>query len=157
MINWSNAFEQAQARGGYLATITSPEENEFVFRLTDSPLYWQTDSIGNFFGPWLGGIQEPGNEDPTAGWQWITGEPFTFAHWHPGEPNDLFGQIDENRIAFFASESSTGLRSAFWNDERATRLIVTAYVVEYVPEPASLALLLTSLIACLQLRISFIK
>ena len=115
-----------------------------MFSLTDSPLYWQTDSIGNYFGPWLGAIQEPGNQDPTAGWQWITGEPFTFAHWHPGEPNDLFGQIDENRIAFFASESSTGLRSAFWNDEQATRLIVTAYVVEYVPEPASLALVVAS-------------
>ncbi|QEG35958.1 lectin-like protein [Bythopirellula goksoeyrii] len=154
VINWPEAQLNAQAQGGYLATVTSSEENEFVFSLTDSPSNWQTDGIGNYFGAWLGAFQEPETQDPTAGWQWITGEPFAFANWHPGEPNDLFGQIDENRIAFFASESSTGQRSAFWNDEQATRLIVTAYVVEYVPEPTSLAVALASLFACSQFRLS---
>jgi hypothetical protein len=154
VITWSDAQQSAQAQGGYLATITTTEENEFVFGLVDAPLYWSTDTLGNYFGPWLGALQEPGTPDPAARWTWVTGEPFQFANWHPGEPNDLFGQIDENRIAFFASESSTGIRSAFWNDERGTRLIVTAYVVESVPEPTSLALALAILFACSQCRLS---
>ena len=34
-ITWDNAYSAAEARGGYLATITSAAENEFVFSLRD--------------------------------------------------------------------------------------------------------------------------
>jgi hypothetical protein len=39
-IIWSDAKIAAEASGGYLATITSSQENEFVFNLTDNPIFW---------------------------------------------------------------------------------------------------------------------
>lgn len=58
---------------GHLATITSPQENETVLSL-------QCDA-------WLGGIQSEGAIEPDEDWQWITGEPFAYTAWAPGEPN----------------------------------------------------------------------
>lgn len=135
VIIWDDAYLNAEAAGGYLATITSPAENEFVFSLVDSPEFWSSDTLGGYFGPWLGGWQKPGSTEPAADWRWVTGEPFVYSNWHDGEPNDLFGQVLEDRILYFAAEGTTGPRSNFWNDENGRRRIAIAYVVEYVPEP----------------------
>jgi hypothetical protein len=74
---WEQARDQAVARGGHLATITSPEEadalvNAFGHRLN-----------GTYANFWLGGFRK--NEG--SPWQWVTGEPFTFTDWDRGEPN----------------------------------------------------------------------
>jgi formylglycine-generating enzyme len=140
VVTWEVANFNAQLRGGYLATIASAAENQFVFRLSDSPMFWWTIETGEHFGPWLGGAQAPGALNPASDWLWVTGEPFTYTHWHPGEPNDLFGILDENRLVYFAVDSSAGSRSAYWNDESDAKRNVIAYVVEYIPDPASLAL-----------------
>lgn len=75
-IGWQNAADAALAAGGYLATITSDVENDFVSSL-----------VGNDFA-WLGG-SDAANEGQ---WVWTT-EPgssiaFTFTNWASGEPND---------------------------------------------------------------------
>ena len=151
VISWAAANLDAQARGGYLATITSAAENEFVFSLVDLPVYWSQIPEGTYFGPWLGGLQAPDAPDPASDWIWVTGEPFEYTNWHPGEPNDLFGILEEDRLVFLAVEGSTGPRSAFWNDESEIKRNVVSYVVEYVPEPATFTLLLAA-IALFRLR-----
>ena len=64
-IRWADAEQDAEARGGYLASITSEAENNFVFSLIDSPIYWFFDGAV-YFGPWLGGLQAPDTPVPAA-------------------------------------------------------------------------------------------
>src|SRR6266436_6654963 len=53
-LTWSMADQLAQQAGGYLATITSSAENDFVFSLVNSPAFF---SGFNGSGPALGGVQ----------------------------------------------------------------------------------------------------
>jgi len=88
-ITWTEANRRAIAAGGHLVTITSKAENDFVFALVDHPEYWERMDKGPWMmGPWIGGVQAEGAREPDGGWQWVTGEPFAFTNWIPGDPND---------------------------------------------------------------------
>ena len=137
-ITWNQALTAAQSKGGYLATLTSAAENNFVFSLVDNPIYW-TDAGGNSAGPWLGGFQPGGSVEPAGGWQWLNQEgPFVFSNWSTDAPNGA----DEDSLMFWGPFPIT--RSNGWNDGPAA-FLNRAYVVEYVPEPTSAALLLFGL------------
>jgi hypothetical protein len=152
-ISWPNAAAAAQAAGGYLATINSAEENAFVFNLIDNSIYWKT--VGDDTrGPWLGGFQPVGSAEPDGGWSWITGEPFAYTNWAPGEPNNFFA---EDNLHFLAKGMDNV--ASTWNDLAADTggLNPVGYIVESVPEPSGLIL---SLIAgfgvrCMRLRAQF--
>jgi hypothetical protein len=137
-ISWDDAQAAAIAAGGYLATITSPEENAFVFSLVNNPIYWFNDPANNSQGPWIGGFQPPGSPEPAGDWQWVNGEgPLVYSNWAAGEPDNSYP--GEDRLQFF----SWGLNTIAptWNDEReAPYAAVRAYVIEIVPEPSSLFL-----------------
>jgi len=91
-------------RTGYLATITSPEENSFIFdsvmQATSQPCIldmW-----------WIGGVQLNGN------WTWITGEPFVFQNWAPGEPNN---SGSETALSIWGHNTTNPLRvPGTWNN-----------------------------------------
>lgn len=73
-MSWSDGKKFCEELGGHLLTITSEEEQTFVTDVmlstdTNMPIYW------------MGGTSESGT------WQWITGEPFEYTNWNPGEPN----------------------------------------------------------------------
>jgi len=107
-LTWDEAKALAEARGGYLATITSAEENEFLFQS------FPEASRLSFWGYWLGGIQpadSPVPDDPpTAGWEWVTGEPFDYTNWADGEPNDCDCQnFKEDALQFWGNNGT-------WND-----------------------------------------
>lgn len=54
-VTWDEAKAAAEAMGGHLVTIESPNENQFVYGLVASdPGYWSKDGK-NGKGPWLGG------------------------------------------------------------------------------------------------------
>jgi hypothetical protein len=149
LISWDQASAEAQAAGGYLATITSAAENEFVFRLIDAPAFWKQTENGH--GPWIGGFQSPDSSEPAGGWKWVTQpgapmpESFTFTHWEMGEPNNLTATADgvnynQDRAAFFHAGSG---RAATWSDEfNQTGLPLNqwtiSYVIEFGPVPAEL-------------------
>ena len=61
-----------ESLGGYLTTITSAEENSFVYSLTAGHQIW------------LGGSDRA--EENT--FRWETGEAFSYENWHSGEPNN---------------------------------------------------------------------
>ncbi len=120
---WDRAQALASAVGGHLATISSQEENDFVYALV---LARQADWQGA--GPWLGGYQLPDGEEPAGGWVWVTGEPWGFVNWHPGtperpavEPNNLG---DEDHLCMFHDSNGT------WNDA-GLNSGQRGYVVEY--------------------------
>lgn len=152
-ITWDDAKLAAEASGGYLATLLSEEENNFVFSsLADSAAYWtienpQSASAANI-GPWLGGFQLTTGVEPGGGWTWLNGDgAFAFTNWHQGEPGN--GQNGESALHYFEYNG----RGSTWNDlPQGTDIIKKpiAYVIEYnsldtdvtaVPEPTSLVLL----------------
>ena len=122
-ITWTAAEAAAEAAGGYLATLTSQAESDFVY-----------GALGVGTQPlWLGGIQATTATSAADGWQWVTGEAWAFTNWAPGEPNNFGG---ERSLAFAYFSPSK------WNNAPTnyTGYGSGGYIVEYVPEPASLAL-----------------
>ena len=77
---YARAIEAASQFGGYPATITSPEEQDFIDRNMPGTQVGGPTAIGLY--------QKDGGEEPGGGWAWITGEPFDWTNWQPGEPND---------------------------------------------------------------------
>jgi hypothetical protein len=114
-ITWQAAQNLCLADGGYLATITSAAENDFIFSLiSGDPSFWYIDGAGNGEGPWVGGYQPPGSPEPAGNWLWVTGEPFTYNNWSPGEPNNVGS--GEDRLVFFGLRALIGDK---WNDVAA--------------------------------------
>jgi len=130
IITWFNADSAAQEAGGYLASILSKEENEFVYSLVDSPQFWANPFATNLYnGPWLGGFQLPGSVEPADGWNWTSGEPWSYSRWYPGEPDDL--GLNEDRIHYY---STSAPMSPEWNDARSNNSVI-AYVIERDTSP----------------------
>jgi len=127
LIPWTSANQIAALAGGYLATITSQAENDFVYAMS-ADLFVQ--AMGNYYGPWLGGYQLPGAPEPAGGWVWVTGEPFEYAAWAVGEPSQTAGPLNEDRIHYLGH----GGPAPAWNDQtNSSDFGPMAYVVEYDP------------------------
>ena len=83
-INWVQAKVLAERAGGYLVTLHSDRENEFVFNLIKDMKFWfKWDSSHNYVmnGPFIGAFQPVGSREPNGGWRWVTGEKWTYTHW----------------------------------------------------------------------------
>jgi hypothetical protein len=125
-LNWAAARTAAESMtwcgaNGYLATLTSQAENDFVMNNVLDPSWDQC---------WLGGYQDPQGSPPDEDWHWVTGEAWEYTNWWEGEPNDLYGP---------GSESCLDWRMPQWNDARPSDIM--NFVVEYEclspVEPAS--------------------
>lgn len=136
-ISWEDARLAAEARGGYLATITSQAENDFVYSLIDDAQFWHELNVLGVaaHGPWIGAFKAPedGSLPAAQGWQWVTGETFSFANWASGEPN----RTTERYVHFGARGQ---LMDDVWNNwiNHSASMPVVSYIVEYdapAPEP----------------------
>jgi hypothetical protein len=130
-LTWTLADQLARAEGGYLATLTSPEENAFVFRLVDAPQFW-TGFNGS--GPGIGGFQQVGAVEPEGGWQWVAGEAWLYSNWLPGQPDNFPGGPTEDRLHFWGG----GPRAATWNDIARDDLNLGGFVMESDKSPRPL-------------------
>ena len=80
---WFTCRDNAIAIGGHLATIASNAENNFVFSLaSQTPGGFSGNQIQ--VGPFLGGYQPDGSDEPAGGWRWVTEEPWGFTNWADG-------------------------------------------------------------------------
>ena len=102
-LTWSQARDYAVNHGGYLATITSSAENDFIRTL-----------FANGTAPFIGGYSE------NNVFRWVTGETFSYTNWQAGEPNNFNGVED---CAQFLG--ATGQ----WND--TSKNFPNAFIVEY--------------------------
>jgi len=130
-ITWYNAQNIATSVGGYLATITSAAENEFVYSLVASnSAYWvYDDAFNQWYGPWLGGFQPPRFSGPAAGWEWVTGETWNYTNWCTGEPNDYL--VNENALQFIGRPSITDF---CWNDNYGSNEF-NSFIIEFDSNP----------------------
>jgi hypothetical protein len=123
LISWGAAQQFALSSGGYLATITSAEENAFLESVFGSALTTELAWIG------LTDAQAEGV------WQWVTGEPFSYSNWAPGEPNNYChntAQCGEHYVHLQAG--------SVWNDLPDVS-IRYAVIESVVPEPSTALLL----------------
>ncbi len=105
---WAEAKKYCESVGGHLATITSKEENEYVYQ-------FMKDSGFNdaFFGFT--------DEEEEGVWKWVTGEPVSYTNWKEGEPNDDVGS--EDYAMFYHNYADQ------WNDWNFGK--VTAFICEW--------------------------
>lgn len=92
---WVEAKFFCELLGGHLATITSNEENEFV--------YWfmrDNDFLTAYFGL--------SDEERVGNWIWVTGEPVEYTNWHLGEPS----RSGKERYGMYFYKHTKGT----WND-----------------------------------------
>ncbi|MDH5256984.1 MAG: PEP-CTERM sorting domain-containing protein [Gammaproteobacteria bacterium] len=148
-LTWEAAKEQAQARGDgwHLATITSEAEQGLVASILDG-------ESGQYF---LGGFQDPTATDVGDGWQWVTGETWSYENWYSGfnslvgenltEPNDFNSSNPTERVENHTEDylSVWGLYDWKWNDTFSTAAFgseTSGYVIERtVPAPGSILLM----------------
>ena len=137
-ISWDDALAYAEGYSDeisgtildewYLATITSAEENDFL---------WNTvlDGATSMGEVWLGGIVTDGS---IGGFEWITGEAFTYSNFASGQP-DLTRETVLEMGGYFGGP--------FWNDEDRPpdASVPQTFLIEHnsvtVPEPGTFALL----------------
>ncbi|MGA2498115.1 MAG: Ig-like domain-containing protein, partial [Tepidisphaeraceae bacterium] len=132
IISWNDAEAAAEARGGHLATITSAQEDAFVYNTIVAPNFNPVDNQG----PWIGGYWD---NSAYHVWKWVTGEPFgSYTNWYPGEPDYAVG---DNAIAYSSSKSGSPGK---WIDNINTGAYPGwngyGYVIEWESNPPGLAL-----------------
>lgn len=134
-LNWNLAWDSALGHGGYLATITSEAENDFVFSLVDSSIYWHLRlDTRRLAGPWLGGTQDFGAPEPDSGWHWVTDETMDFVNWTPGQPDN-----NGNANALHFGESLLA-RVPTWDDASALDDSIRGFVRELSADSTTVGL-----------------
>lgn len=115
-LTWEQAKAAAESIPGpngeptYLLSITSSHEQNFV---TNTLL----PTFGSPNGGFLGGYQDPGSPEPNGAWKWVSGEPWRYTNWHPGEPNNsLAGGVGEDANHLYNNGRWNDIwRPNFWN------------------------------------------
>jgi hypothetical protein len=134
-VNWAQANTDAVKMGGWLVTIDSISEQEFVTNL----LLTQKAPPGAY---WFGLEKSP----KTGTWVWSSKtQPDTFTHWLPQEPDNRGGNEAYGSILWDGPSASTYYRdrNGFWNDlplngykagahDVTSDLVETGYIVEFV-------------------------
>lgn len=102
-ISWTQANNACIARGGHLATISSQAEMDQLVSMCEG---------AGIKYCWIGGYTSIRNG--AAFGHWITGEPFNYTAWYPGEPsrNDSDG-TPEFYLMLWKVENAWS-----WNDQR---------------------------------------
>ncbi len=133
---WEEAEAEAEAAGGYLATITSQEESDWI---------WNNLGGTALLHSWLGGFQPPGSPEPAGNWQWVTGETWQYTNWAPGEPNNLTSNDPNGENSLMLGRWSQYPNQ--WNDLDHHTInyavdYASGYIIEStVPEPSAIVLL----------------
>ncbi len=116
-VTWHDAQSDCESRGGYLATISSVEEDDLLTALLVQAIDPPTE------GAYIGLTDEA----QAGNWQWFTGEPVVYTNWDAGEP---FGQGDWVMKWMYSSGGYLNTVGA-WNDVRSPTAYTDYYICEY--------------------------
>ena len=138
---WEAAQVFASVRGGYLASITSVEENNFIWGNLH-PAFPRPWTDIQFY--WLGGYRDGGD------WMWDSGEDWDYERWWSS-----YEDTDDTPYLRYSGYSLSG----YWDDAANGHTVggtaMKGYIVEYesnpnggpIPEPTTAASLLMGLLA----------
>lgn len=123
-IDWNKAKEEAEkeeflGHKGYLATVTSEQEN-IICNLFSSTVFW----LGGFFENNI--------------WKWVSGENFSsYSNWMPGQPD---GSNGETHLEFYNKQWNDfdSFNSDKYPDGRPQGYIVEFGLNEKLPSPNTL-------------------
>ena len=104
-IDWPDANSISMASGGKLSQIESLMECQYLFDLCSrDSLAWNQNG-GGALGPWLGGRQQPGAQEPNGGWLWTDGSSIDFAvcRFVGSDPSGC--GINEDRMSFWCQDA----------------------------------------------------
>lgn len=96
-MTWDDARVYCESRGGHLATVLNQEQFDTIAALLEEQ---------EIYTAWLGAS----NFSASGGFQWVTGDPFPFAAWAIGEPNN------ENQDEHYLMMYVKGGEGWVWND-----------------------------------------
>ena len=135
--NWTDSQAEAKALGGNLVTISSQEQQNFVF-----------DVFGGY-----GGVQRilwTGLYDPTqdqnggthaSNFVWVSGAPVTYTNWDVGEPNDTSSA--EFWVSMYYPNYHNPGSWNDWSNRTADPIGIPFYgVVQFAPAPEPLSVAL---------------
>lgn len=106
---WEEAKQYCESQGGYLATITSPEEQAFISSLV------QNQKKRSY---WIGLT----DEEESGDWKWVTDEPFSYSNWGQNEPNHGYGGKEHYvAIVSYDTEYDYPIFRGEWNDHANDR------------------------------------
>ena len=151
-VSWTQAEADAAAmsfggQAGYLVTITSAGENQFLvdtFGLGLPQSAWIGANDADAEGEWR---WETGPEAGTQFWQGdqtgMTTPPFDYANWGSTEPNDF---NNEDYAVFALGNLIASIPQGFWGDANlnGTGATVVGYLVEFDPAPVNVPALTPS-------------
>ncbi len=131
----SIAGKQHYGSQGYLATLTSLAENDWVWNnvMTTARPAWYL----------LGGSLVPSsNGTQSYQWTWLNGEAWSFTNWSSGEPN---GYPRENALQFWNNGKWNDLIGNGSTTNYGSQIYYAGYIAEYdpapVPEPMTMTLM----------------
>jgi hypothetical protein len=114
---WDEANKIAKARGGYLTTITSAEENSWI----KAQMIPDMATISGWhWGPLIGGRKVGGV------WEWANGETWSYTGWQGGQPDNHEGL--EDKLAYW-SYPDVYPGQDNWNDTSSSHRI--EFIIEY--------------------------
>ncbi len=102
-LTWTEAKNYCENIGGYLAVITSIEEQEIIEELLEN---------GSKNQYWLGGTDN-GHE---GNWQWITSEEWEYVNWDNRQPDNGFGKENFLQIYKKPNPRVPSSKPYKWND-----------------------------------------
>lgn len=121
--DYDTTRKTAATCGGHLVTITSKEENAFVFSLISAdPTFFDVGSSPDgawVSGPAIGLAQSSKKKEPAGDWEWVTGETLAYNAWGSYQPDNHKGVEDK---AHFWVEVPRGAKDPLkyikptWND-----------------------------------------
>jgi hypothetical protein len=137
---WQELNTFATSQGGYLVTVTSQNEQNFLYTnfVSGSPTI-NHDVLGLYSTYLTGGFYNANNQ-----WGWVTGETFNYTNWYPGEPNGGIYTASGQNVITLCNVVSGVNWGGKWADEFAKPAdwgmqnpYTLGFIVEYNSNPTA--------------------
>lgn len=101
--SWNEAKDYCESRGGYLAVINTPEENEFLYEYM----------LDNGFDEVFFGYTD---QDQEGVWTWVSGKNSDYTDWGINEE----GSVEPNSSNDFEdyAHMNSSMHDGYWNDKK---------------------------------------